>query len=425
MKRGNIVLPLLALMHTTSHVQAEEKKLSTARELIPVVRFSDNIRVKFGGFVRAEYYIDSREMVGAVDDLFGFFPERKDYDPNGKDLNAVVRQNISTQATRFSALIEGPDLLKAKSSAYFEFDFTGGNAVNLRLRHAWVKMNWTKTGILLGKTWNPMAEATFPNVAGVHAGAPFRPFGRADQLRMTYNPRPEVCLLLAGVYQTEHRSQVDGTQGGDVRSNPFPELHLQLRYNTASVSAGLMTEFKTMRPATRTTGTNGTYRTNERVHSFAAGAYANANLALWNINGGIIYGQNMGEFFMQGGYAVRTLDPETGARTYSTSGVGSVWANINYGRQWIVGVFGGYERNMGFRHDLQENSPFFGRWQDVAYIYRIAPSLKYTYKQWCFQAEVDYDIAAYGNVDYADKGKVKNAEAVSGIRGVFVTTFSF
>ena len=109
------ILNLIAL-------NAQEVTSSTAKDIIPVVKFSDNINVKFGGWVRAEYYIDSRETVGAVDDLFGFFPENKKADANGNDMNAVLRQNLSTQASRFNALVSGPDIFKAKSSSFFEFD---------------------------------------------------------------------------------------------------------------------------------------------------------------------------------------------------------------------------------------------------------------------------------------------------------------
>ena len=110
---------------TTSNTQ--DITSETAKDLIPVVRFGNDIKVKLGGFFRAEYYVDSREIVGASDGLFGFFPQDKVYDANGDDLNEVVRQNFSTQATRFTATVDGSNLGEAKSKAYVEFDFSGGN----------------------------------------------------------------------------------------------------------------------------------------------------------------------------------------------------------------------------------------------------------------------------------------------------------
>lgn len=406
---------------------------SSANSLIPAVRVNDYINIKFGGFVRAEYYLDSREMVGAIDDLISFMPERRDPDADGKDLNDVVRQNLSMQATRFSALIGGPDFLKAKSNAYFEFDFTGGNSINIRVRQAWLKLNWDKAALLIGRTWNPMAESPFPNVVGLHTGLPFRPFGRAEQIRLTLNPIKNVTFLFAGVFPSEHKYKVDDNQSGDLRANPYPDLHFQIRYASNFFSAGLMSEYKCIRPTTKTTGTLGTFKSTKTISTYALGAYMNMNISLFNINGGTVYGQNLSELFMQGGYAVRTLNPETGAMTYTPSNLSSSWLNINYGKTWVVGIFAGYQKNLGFCANPYADGTFYGRWQDVDYLYRVSPSIKYNYKQWCFQAELDYDVAGYGTgintknngIDYNDKGKVKNAEETSAFRFCFATTFYY
>ena len=416
---------IILLSGISLHMNAQDITSQTAKEIIPAIRFGNNISVKFGGFVRAEYYVDSREMVGAVEDLFGFFPENNQYGADGKDLNDVVRQNISTQATRFNTLLTGPDFLKAKSTAFIEYDFSGGGNVNLRLRQAWIKLNWQRAEILIGKTWNPLSEIPFPSVAGLHTGIPFRPFGRGDQLRFTFNLSQKLSLLLAGEYQSEHKSPIESNAASDVRSNPIPELHFQIRYKSKSFSSGIISEYKTVRPATKTTGTLGTFKTTQTISSYALGLYWDYRISLFNIKGSALYAQNLSELFQQGGYAVKTLNTETGARTYSPSESVSGWVNLVYGRKWQVALFGGYQKNLGFTDNILSDGAFFGRWQNVAYIYRIAPSIKYSYKQWQFQLEADYDVAAYGTVDYADKGKVRNAEEVAGVRGIFATTFFF
>ena len=423
MKKITTIIASIFLSFTFT--QAQEVTSATANELVPAVKIGGNIQVKFGGFVRAEYYIDSREIVGAVDDLFGFFPENKRLDANGKDLNAVVRQNLSTQATRFNALFTGPDIFNTKSSAFFEYDFSGGNTMNVRLRHAWAKLNWEKAELLIGKTWNPLAEPAFPSVAGLHTGIPFRPFGRGDQLRFTYKPMKELSVLVAGVYQTEHKSTLEPSSSADIRANPIPDFHLQLHYKTPGFSAGILTEYKIVKPATQTTGTLGTFNTSETISSYTLGAYADYKKDLFGVKGSVIYGQNLSELFQQGGYAVKSQNSDTGARTYTPSNSASYWLNITYGKTWQVGLFAGYQQNLGFSDNPLAGSAFFGRWQDVDHIYRIAPSLKYSYKQWAFHAELDYNVAAYGTVDYSDKGKIKDAKEISGLRGIFATTFFF
>jgi hypothetical protein len=373
--------------------------------------------VKLGGFVRAEYYIDSRETVGAVDDLFGFFPENKRPDKNGDDLNAVVRQNFSTQATRLNALFTGTDIFNAKSSAFVEYDFSGGGTVNVRLRHAWAKLSWNKAELLAGKTWNPLAETPFPAVAGLHTGIPFRPFGRGDQIRITLKPAPNIHIVAAGVYQTEHKSVLEPSAAADIRANPVPDFHLQVHYKTPTFSAGLLSEFKVVKPATQT---GEMLKTSETLSSYALAAYADYRKKPFNAQSGIVYGQNLSELFQQGGYAVKA-----GTNAYTPSNSVSCWVFLAYGKTWTPALFAGYQKNLGFSDNLLEGGGFFGRWQNVDHIYRVAPSLKYTYKQWTFQAEIDYDVAAYGSVDYADKGKVKNAKEIAGVRGLLATTFFF
>lgn len=434
------ILNLIAL-------NAQEVKSTTAKDIIPVVKFSDNINVKFGGWVRAEYYIDSRENVGAVDDLFSFFPENKKVDANGNDMNAVVRQNFSAQASRFNALVSGPDILKAKSSSFFEFDFTGGvgtqtstgatNPVGFRLRHAYAKLAWNKSELLIGKTWSPLAETTFPSVVGLHTGIPFRPFGRGEQVRFTLKPTKKTSILMAAFYQSEHKSflyndastNTGAGNSNDIRSNPIPDLHLQLLYKTKDIFAGLVSEYKIVRPATQTTGTAGIFNTNETVSSYSLGAFADYKKNLFQAKISGIYAQNLTELFQSGGYAVKSYDAATGARTYTPSNTMSYWANVTYGKTWVAGLFGGYSKNLGFNDNLVTTAggaaTFLGRWQNVDHIYRIAPSLKYNVGNWQFGAELDYNVAAYGTVDNSNKGKVTGAKEISGVRGLLATTFFF
>ena len=418
--------------------QAQDN-VSTEKPLIPVVTLSKDVNVKFGGFMRAEYYVDSKEMVGVLDDLFGFFPEKPIYDANGKDINNVVRHNFSTQATRFNALFSGPSVFNAKSSAFFEFDFTGGNSVNLRYRHAYGQLSWAKTDVLFGKSWNPLAAIHFPSVLGLHTAIPFRPFGRGDQVRVTYRLTDKISILGAALIQTEHRSTLETSAATDVRANPIPDMHLQLFHKTNNLMLGLLSEYKITRPATFTEGA-GTpkpkYITKETVSSFSLGGIMDYKKDLFNAKASVLYGQNLSELYIAGGYATTSIDATTGHRTYSPSNSVSSWLNFTYGKKWIAGVFGGYHKNLGYHTPILaptldddgvtiKTPTLFGRWQNIDHIYRASTSLTYKIERWVFGAEVDYNVAAYGEVDYGKKGKIKNATETSNIRGVLSATFIF
>ena len=449
-----ISLLLLSILPVTCIFSQQTQKTDVPASLIPIVKLSENVQVKFGGFVRAEYYFDSRETVGAVDDLFSFFPENVKKDANsGDDLNAVSRNNLSSQATRFNALFTGPDVWNAKSSSFFEFDFTGGgagvgtsgagtstgitNAVGLRLRHAWIKLSWVKSDLLVGKTWNPLSEISFPSVIGLNTGIPFRPFGRGDQLRFTWKPSSTINVLAAALYQSEHKSFIfsdaaNTTAGisncADTRSNPIPDLHVQIHFKTPALFAGIVSEYKVVKPATQTTGTVGVYNANTTISSYAVGAFADYKKNLFNVKVGEMYGENLSELFQQGGYAVKTLNAVTGEKTYSASNSVTSWLNITYGTKLMAGLFGGYQKNLGFNDNIlsvTNGGAFLGRWQNVDHIYRVGPSLKYSIGRLVLAAEVEYNVAGYGTVDYNNRGKVIHPTDVSGVRGTLVTTFLF
>lgn len=439
-----IILSISSILLSVSFVNAQDT--AKPKPIIPTVKLGENVTVKFGGFVRAEYYVDSRTPVGAVDNLFGFFPAAESKDAGGKDLNEIVRQNFSTQSTRFNGLFNGPDVGSAKSSAFFEFDFSGGagtngvttNPIGLRLRHAWTKLSWTKADLVIGKTWNPLSDITFPSVIGLHTGIPFRPFGRGDQLRLVLKPTSSINILLAGVYQSEHKTFNYNDASGltiantnDITFNSTPDFHLQIQYKTSSVFAGLVSEYKIVRPATQTTGTKGKFLTKETVSSYAFGGFIDYKKSKFNIKVSGLYGQNLSELFQQGGYALKSFDATTGAKTYTVSNGLTGWINLTYGEKWIVGLFGGYSKNLGFNDNIltptQANgqATFLGRWQNVDHIYRVAPSLKYNIGRLVLAAEVDYNIAGYGTIDFNNKGKIKDIKDISGTRGLLAATFLF
>ncbi|MBP6284606.1 MAG: hypothetical protein KA373_04225, partial [Paludibacteraceae bacterium] len=398
------ILTLVAFLLGILFLTQAQETTNAEKPIIPVVTLNKDVTVKFGGFMRAEYYVDSREMVGAIDDLFGFFPEKVNLDANGDDINAVVRHNFSSQATRFNALFGGPSIFKAKSSAFFEFDFTGGTNVNLRYRHAYGQLSWKKADLLLGKSWNPLASVHFPSILGLHTAIPFRPFGRGDQVRVTYRPTDKISILMAALIQTEHRSALESSAAGDVRGNPIPDMHLQLFHKTDNLLVGLLSEYKITRPATFTTGTLGQFVTKETVSSFALGGILDYKKDLFNAKASVLYSQNLSELYIAGGYATTSIDATTGHRTYSPSNSVSSWVNLTYGKKWIAGVFGGYHKNLGYHTSILASTPtdttLFGRWQDVDYIYRASTSLTYKIERWVFATEIDYNIAAYGAIDY-------------------------
>jgi hypothetical protein len=422
---------ILGILLNFTLLQAQENKEIT--QVIPVVKLGDNVTVKIGGSVRADCFIDTRKPVGVVEDLFCILPSNHLYDSEGNDQNSIMRNYLSMQATKINALFSGPDVLKAKSSSFFEFDFTGGNTVNVRLRHAYIKLNWTKSEVLIGKTWSPLTSTILPSVLGLHTGMPFQPFARGDQFRFTYKPG-KFIIVAAAFYQNEHKSfsyinsltSEVGQLTDNVISNPIPDLHLQFHFKSGPLFAGIVSEYKVILPASATQGTSGIFKTKETVASYAFGGFAEYKINKLTLKGSSLYGQNLSELFQQGGYAVTSIDLATGARTFTPSNSIASWFDITYGENVLFGLFGGYQKNLGFNDNiLSGTGTFLGRWQNIDHIYRISPSVKYTTGRLVLGAEVDCNVAAYGTVNYLNKGKVEDASEISGIRGLLLAMFLF
>lgn len=161
------------------------------------------------GFVKSDVWVDSRKVDGVRDDLIVFYPKEPQFDIAGNDLNAGLNANFSAISTRLGLKINGTELLNAKVMAMIEGDFTGvtNSDINgLRLRHAYVRMNWANDELLLGQYWHPMfVPEVFPDILSLNTGAPFQPFIRNPQLSYRHTAG-KIVLTAALIMQRDNSS---------------------------------------------------------------------------------------------------------------------------------------------------------------------------------------------------------------------------
>ena len=145
--------------------------------------------IKFNGFVKSDIFFDSRQTIDAREGHFLLYPQNEYLDFNGADINAVSKFNILSIQTRLKGVITGPDALGAKTSGVIEGAFFGNIASDIngfRLRHAFVKLTWPKSELLVGQFWHPMfVTSCFPGTVSLNTGAPFEPFARNPQIRFS------------------------------------------------------------------------------------------------------------------------------------------------------------------------------------------------------------------------------------------------
>ena len=147
-----------------------------------------NFSYKFYGQVRGDLFYNSRANAEIVDGLFHLYPKDVALDADGKDLNASPNGSFYLLYSRLGIDVQGPKVGSAKTSLKLEADFrgSGSNWAVLRIRHAYVNLDWGKSAVLIGQTWHPLFGEVFPQMLNLSTGAPFQPFNRSLQIRYRY-----------------------------------------------------------------------------------------------------------------------------------------------------------------------------------------------------------------------------------------------
>lgn len=389
------------------------------------IRLGRSFGMQIGGFARVDYIFDTRQTSEAVEGLFTFYPLSKQLDENGDDINATPKANFISIATRLGVRFFTSDFLGAKASAYVEFDFTGTSNTNgVRLRQANVNLAWSKTNLLVGRTWHPFSISCMPNVVGLNTGAPFFAFNRSDQIRFDYKPGNWALSAIA-LYQSDYASW--GPQGKSamyMRDAVLPEFNAGVAFQKSAIKAGLLASIKTIKPRLYTHNDSGNkFKTTETLTTYAAQAYLQYQKNNWMVKLQGLYTQNLTESLMFGGYAVKDLDPLTGHEKYTPTQHMSYWLNVDYGKKVQVGLFAGYLNNLGTTDNVI--GTWYARAPEVKYLYRVSPHIFYNMNNWQLAAEVEYTAAAYGEIQNNNKAKVINASEVGNFRANLMLCFYF
>ena len=410
----------------------------------PTITLSDQVTMKIGGFLRADVFTDTHKNAEILDGLLDLYPLNKSLDANtGKDINSLNLFRMSAASSRLNAKFTGPDVFNAKSTSLIEFDFTGVNGYGLRLRHAWIKLNWQNSEFLFGRYWHPMfITDAFPTVLGLNTGAPFIVFNRCEQMRYTYNIG-SISIMAAASIQMDYGLSSEFNKDNGVttllHNQIMPDLTLNTQFKNDMFLLGISGNYKVDQPRISTTGkASKSYQTSEKINSFSAQIYGQIKAGNFKIKGGALYGQNMIELLMLGGFAVSEKDTAlTNHEKYTTVNNLNYWGNILYGDKLQVGLFVGYIQNLGttsknvFEFTSTSARGYDAKGTGIDHLIRIAPSVSYKTGRLQFYLELEQSIVAYGS--YKDPitkaiyehALVKNTTNVMNTRANFATIFYF
>jgi hypothetical protein len=384
--------------------------------------------IRFSGFVKTDIFYDSRQSSAANGIREGHFylcPDDVLYDEEMNDLNANPSFHILNIQTRIRADITGPDAFGAKIAGAAEAEFFGTGESDLngfRLRHAYVRMEWPKAVLLTGQFWHPMFPAeNFPGTVSFNTGAPFVPFSRNPQVRLTLMPG-KVSLVLAAYTQRDFTSSgPDGGSSKYIRNSGVPGVHLQLKIPAGEhLTAWGGIDYKVIRPELKS-ATN--YETDATVSGLAAFATLKLKTSPLNISVMGVYSENGSDMVMLGGYGVSGIsDPVREIREWTTLNSTSFWADITTnGKKAVFGIFSGYSKNLGSKELI--TGDVYGRGTNIDHLIRVSPRMVVTEGKLSLAAELESTIAAYGTRQ--DDGKVTDTHTVNNIRLLLSAIYRF
>jgi len=423
-------------------------QITTADMLVP----ADEWGVKWSGYLSTDIFVDTRKPVESRDGGIFLYPTNLLPDANGIDLNDRASFNFITMNTRLTLKITAPKSLGANVSGMLEGWFMGVSNDDLNgfsLRHSFIKLDWTKTHLLIGQTWHPMfTERMFPFTTAGSAGAPFQPFSRAPQIRFTQSFFKYSNIMLYCNTQRDMVSDgVDKRSTQYLRNSLMPEVGAQyiLDYkkqeNNVTKSEfyfGFGADFKRLTPRIKT---ESNIATNRKINSFTGLIFAHyAHYFGEKTKVGVkfksTFAQNTLEFLMMGGYAIKEYHPDSLLNfgvdfDYTNLNVTSSWLDLYVDHNnWQFGVFSGFAKNLGSRDRIQSpnnTKSYYATLYNADYLFRVSPRIKYTANkiQFCFEPE--YTGVLYGTKQTAN-GTVDLSQPthyVSNIRFLFTTILFF
>lgn len=393
----------------------------------PALAQKKNFTYKFYGFVRGDLFYNTRANMAPVDGNFYLYPLDKKPDANGKDLNATPNGSFYTFTTRLGLDVTGPNIGSARSSAKVETDFGGfsGSTTMLRIRQAYIALDWDKSNLLIGQTWHPLFGAVIPDVLNLSTGAPFQPFNRSPLIRYQYKMN-QIKLTAAAIWQLQYLSSGPKGMSEDyIKNSCLPEFYVGADFTSANGwLAGAGIHLLSLKPRTASEWNNNIYKVNERMTTYSYEAHLKYTGKNYTFAAKSLMASCLDQTALIGGYGVSHIDPATGEQEYTPFRHSTSWVNFTYGKKWKPGFFAGYTKNLGTGKELISTDKIYGMGLDIDQLLTFNVNLSYNLPHWQFGFEYSPATAWYGGRDMKN-GKIKNTYAVTNHRVLGLVMYYF
>ncbi len=395
--------------------------------IVPTIAQTKKYEYDFYGFIRNDFYYNSRANASSVNELFYLYPLDYQYDAQGVDLNDVSTSGFFSLVTRLGVDIKGPSVGKAQASAKVEVDFGGYSNFNtlLRIRQAYLNLDWEGgSSLLLGQTWHPLFGSVMPSIANLNTGSPFQPFNRSPQLRYQYSTNG-LTLTAAAIYQLQYTSSgPNGSSNEYLAHSCIPEFYVGVDYAASGLLIGGGVDVLNLKPRTSATVNGATYKVDELMTAVSGEVHLRYTQDKFSIAAKSMLASALDHTLLLGGYGVTSVSSETGEQEYTPLHHSTSWLNISYGKVWKPYIFAGYTKNLGSSEALISTDTIYGRGTDIDQLLGAYVGLSYNKSHWSCALEYSSTTAWYGDINL-ETGRVENTHDVTNNRIVAIMTYLF
>lgn len=389
-----------------------------------------NFSYDFYGFIRGDLFYNTRANQAPVDGNFYLYPLDNDFDSKGNDINATPNGSFYTFTTRLGIDIKGPKIGKAESSAKVEVDFGGFALSNtmLRIRQAYVTLDWKHTNLLIGQTWHPLFGNVVPDILNLSTGAPFQPFNREPQIALKYH-KDRFYATASALWQLQYTSSgPEGPSEKYLKNSCIPELYLGADYRDKGFAIGAGIHMISLKPRTFTTITDGNgtdmrLKVNERMTAFSCEAHMEYKAPQWRVAAKTLMASCLDHTALLGGYGISSIDPITGEQEYTPMRHSTSWINLTYGTRWKAHLFAGYTKKLGSSKALVSPEQY-GMGLDIDQICSFNMAFSYNLPHWQIGLEYTPTTAWYGDTDLSN-GRIVNTHDVTNHRILGLVMYYF
>lgn len=386
--------------------------------------------VSIYGFARTDFIWDSRKSAFTREGQLNLYPLDVVLDANGKDINAAAQSNFLSITSRLGVKAKGPNVWGAKTSSIMEADFygnvEGGTIGLLRLRHAYVNLEWSKTSLTLGQTWYPQfIPEVFPGVANFNTAILFNPFGWATQAKIKQILSNEVSLTLTAYKEREFTAPGPGTQNSASINSVLPSLNAQIQYKAKNTILGLGAEYKSLQPLTVSNNLVST----EKVNSSSFFGYAKYSNDQFSIKAYGISGGNLNNLVMLGGYTGKNIT--TQVETYDPTKTTAFWLDLaSNGKAIAPGLLFGYTKNNGSKDD-NTIATFVNYVRGISgnrivdNVWRASGRIDFKKNKFRVTPELEYTAATWGDLNKSNATAGANKTNVGNFRTMLSCAYSF